>query len=110
MNLGSAEVSDFAQNGVTVTRAATSADCWNGLLFVDVTPDPIFLWSGPRYRELFPSSINPFFSDIKENVALRVESYAAQASLPAPPAETEGEAEGGAPDSEATAEKQSPAQ
>ena len=70
-------------------RALTSADCWNGLLFVDVTPDPIFLWAGPRYRELFPSRVNPFFADIKDNVARRIESYAAQASLPAPPDDVE---------------------
>jgi hypothetical protein len=85
MNLGSAELSEFAAGGVTLTRAVTSADCWNGLLFVDVTPDPIFLWAGPRYRELFPSKINPFYADIKDNVARRIESYQAQASLPAPP-------------------------
>ena len=84
MNAGSAELSDFAQGGTIVTRAVTSADCWNGLLFTDVTPDPIFLWVGPRYRELFPSKINPFYADIKENVARRIESFAAQASLPEP--------------------------
>jgi hypothetical protein len=87
MNLGSAELSEFTTGGVEVTRALTSADCWNGLLFVDVTPDPIFFWAGQRYRELFPSRVNPFFADIKDNVARRVESYAAQASLPAPPEE-----------------------
>jgi Protein of unknown function (DUF3089) len=88
MNLGAAELSEFSgTNGITMTRAATSADCWNGLLFVDVTPDPVFFWAGPRYRELFPSRINPFFADIKDNVARRVESFAAQASLPTPPEE-----------------------
>ena len=85
MNLGSAELSDFSGAGITLTRAVTSADCWNGLLFVDVTPDPVFFWAGPRYRELFPSRINPFFADIKDNVARRIESFAAQASLPMPP-------------------------
>lgn len=85
MNLGAAELSDFATSGVTTTRAVTSADCWNGLLFTDVTPDPIFFWTGPRYRELFPSKINPFYGDIKDNVARRAESFAAQASLPTPP-------------------------
>jgi len=85
MNLGSAELSEFSESSVVLTRAATSADCWNGLLFVDVAPDPIFLWTGPRYRELFPSSVNPFFGDIKDNVARRIESFAAQASLPSPP-------------------------
>jgi len=85
MNLGSAELSEFAEHGVVTTRAATSADCWNGLLFVDVVPEPIFLWTGPRYRELFPSAVNPFYSDIKENVARRTASFVAQASLPAPP-------------------------
>jgi len=87
MNLGSAELAEFANNGTVVTRAVTSADCWNGLLYTDVTPDPIFLWVGPRYRELFPSEINPFYADIKDNVARRIESFAAQASLPEPPQE-----------------------
>ena len=88
MNLGSAELSDFSGNGIILTRAVTSADCWNGLLFVDVTPDPIFLWAGPRYRELFPSRVNPFFGDIKDNVTRRIESFAAQASLPEPPTDS----------------------
>lgn len=85
MNLGAAELSDFATTGTVLTRAVTSADCWNGLLFTDVTPDPMFMWTGPRYRELFPSKTNPFYADIKDNVARRAESFAAQASLPAPP-------------------------
>jgi hypothetical protein len=88
MNLGSAELSDFAANGVTVTRAITSADCWNGLLFTDVTPSPIYMWTGPRYRDLFPSSTNPFYADIKDNVARRTEAFAAQANLPTPPQDT----------------------
>ena len=88
MNLGSAEISEFSNTRIILTRAVTSADCWNGLLFVDVTPDPIFLWAGLRYRELFPSRVNPFFADIKDNVARRIESYAAQASLPTPPDDT----------------------
>lgn len=83
-NLGSAELSEFATSGTILTGAATSADCWNGLLFVDIAPDPIFLWVGPRYRELFPSRINPFFGDIRENVKARIDSFAAQASLPEP--------------------------
>jgi Protein of unknown function (DUF3089) len=85
MNLGAAELSGFGGSGVTTTRAVTAADCWNGLLFTDVTPSPIFLWTGPRYRELFPSTVNPFFADIRENVTRRAESFAAQASLPTPP-------------------------
>lgn len=87
MNLGAAELSDFADNSAVVKRGVTSADCWNGLLFTDVAPDPIFLWAGPRYRELFPSRINPFYGDIKDNVARRVESFTAQASLPEPEAD-----------------------
>ena len=87
MNLGSAEFSEFASSGIVLTRAVTSADCWNGLLFVDVPPDPIFWWAGPRYRELFPSRVNPFFADIKDNVERRIESFVAQASLSAPPDE-----------------------
>ncbi|MBP6014709.1 MAG: DUF3089 domain-containing protein [Alphaproteobacteria bacterium] len=89
MNLGSAELSEFATGGTIVTRGVTSADCWNGLLFTDVTPDPIFFWAGPRYREMFPSRINPFFGDIKDNVTRRIESFAAQASLPDPPRESD---------------------
>jgi hypothetical protein len=85
MNLGAAELSDFAADGIVKTRAATSADCWNGLLFTDVTTNPMFMWTGPRYRELFPSRFNPFFADIKDNVARRAESFAAQATLPEPP-------------------------
>lgn len=90
MNLGSAELSEFATGGTIVTRGVTGADCWNGLLFTDVTPDPIFFWAGPRYREMFPSRINPFFSDIKDNVSRRIESFSAQASLPDPPKDGDG--------------------
>jgi hypothetical protein len=97
MNLGSAELSDFATNGTLMTRAVTAADCWNGLLFTDVTPIPIFLWSGPRYRELFPSKVNPFYADIKDNITRRAESFAAQASLPEPPESSELAAETPAP-------------
>lgn len=96
MNLGAAAISDFGANNITITPAATSADCWNGLLFTDLTPEPMFLWSGPRYRELFPSSINPFFGDLKDNVARRIESYLAQRAAtpetPPDPQETPTEA------------------
>jgi hypothetical protein len=85
MNLGAASLSDFGTGATIITRAVTSADCWNGLLFIDVMPDPIFLWAGPRYRELFPSSVNPFFADIQDNVARRKEAFMAQASLTEPP-------------------------
>jgi hypothetical protein len=85
MNLGSAELSDFAEGGTLITAGATAADCWNGLLFTDIETDPIYLWAGPRYRDLFPSRINPFFTDIRKNVERRIESFAAQASLPEPP-------------------------
>jgi hypothetical protein len=88
MNLGAAELSEFGTGDTTITRAATSADCWNGLLFTDVTPVPIFFWAGPRYRELFPSTVNPFYADLMDNVARRIESNAAQASLPEPPPDT----------------------
>jgi hypothetical protein len=90
MNLGAATISDFGSNNLTITPAATSADCWNGLLFTDLTPEPMFLWSGPRYRELFPSNINPFYEDIKDNVARRIETYIAQrAAIPETTPETE---------------------
>jgi len=85
MNLGAAELALGRPAGVTITHNATGADCWNGLLFTEIDPDPIFLWTGPRYEDLFPSKINPFFADIRANVQQRVESYLAQASLPAPP-------------------------
>ena len=90
MNLGAAAISDFGVSNITITPALTSADCWNGLLFTDVTPEPMFLWSGPRYRELFPSNINPFFADIKDNVARRIETYVAlRAAIPEGPPEPE---------------------
>jgi hypothetical protein len=88
MNLGSAMLSEFGPGKVTLNRAATAADCWNGLLFTDITPDPLFLWSGPRYRDLFPSNINPFYADIKDNVARRAVAFAAQKAGP-PPATAE---------------------
>jgi hypothetical protein len=94
MNTGSAELSDFAQGGAIVARGVTSADCWNGLLFTDIAPEPIFLWVGPRYRELFPSRVNLFFADIKDNVARRIESFMAQASLPEPEQDPTTEASG----------------
>jgi hypothetical protein len=89
MNLGAAEVSPGSPAGVTIAHNATGADCWNGLLFTDIEPDPIFFWTGPRYEDLFPSKINPFFADIRANVQSRIESYLAQASLPAPPSSGE---------------------
>lgn len=86
MNLGSATLSEFQPGGVSIERAATAADCWNGLLFTDLSPDPIFLWAGPRYRELFPASVNPFYLDIKDNIRRRIQSFEAQqSSLPEPP-------------------------
>ena len=86
-NLGSAMLSEFGPGSVTVNRGATSADCWNGLLFTDITPDPMFLWSGPRYRDLFPSNINPFYADIKDNVVTRSQAFAAQKAGPQPAAD-----------------------
>jgi hypothetical protein len=85
MNLGGAELDANSPSGVNVVRNATGADCWNGLLFIDVDPDPLFFWTGPRYEAIFPSQENPFYADIRANVQSRIESYLAQASLPAPP-------------------------
>jgi hypothetical protein len=85
MNLGAAELDTNSPSGINIVHNATGADCWNGLLFIDVDPDPVFFWTGPRYEALFPSKVNPFFSDIRANVQSRIESYLAQASLPAPP-------------------------
>lgn len=81
MNLGAARLSEYGPREVDTTPASTSADCWNGLLFTDITPEPMFLWSGPRYRELFPSAVNPFYGDIKDNVRRRIESYLALQSM-----------------------------
>jgi hypothetical protein len=81
MNLGAARLAEYGPREVDTTPASTSADCWNGLLFTDITPEPIFLWSGPRYRELFPSAVNPFYDDIKDNVRRRIESYLALQSM-----------------------------
>jgi len=81
MNLGAARLSEYGPREVDTTPASTSADCWNGLLFTDITPEPIFLWSGPRYRDMFPSAVNPFYDDIKDNVRRRIESYLALQSM-----------------------------
>ena len=78
MNLGAARLDGFGPKEVEITRALTSADCWNGLLFTDVEPEPIFYWSGPRYRDLFPSTVNPFYADIQDNVNQRVTAFWAQ--------------------------------
>ncbi|MBI1212324.1 MAG: DUF3089 domain-containing protein [Alphaproteobacteria bacterium] len=85
MNLGGAELDPNSPSGINIIHNATGADCWNGLLFIDIDPDPLFFWTGPRYEALFPSRVNPFYSDIRANVQSRIESYLAQASLPAPP-------------------------
>jgi hypothetical protein len=93
MNLGAARLSDFGPKDVTITRALTSADCWNGLLFTDVDPEPIFYWSGPRYRDLFPSAVNPFYADIQDNVSQRITAYWAQQTAGDAPAEEPAEEE-----------------
>ena len=98
MNLGAATLPDFGTRSTTITRALTSADCWNGLLFTDIAPDPIFLWAGPRYQELFPSNVNPFYADISDNVERRIKSFLAQGSLSEPPAD-----EGSTPNGDLTA-------
>ena len=85
MNYGAAELEPNNPAGINIVHNATGADCWNGLLFIDIDPDPVFFWTGPRYEDLFPSKVNPFFSDIRANVQSRIESFLAQASLPAPP-------------------------
>jgi hypothetical protein len=77
MNLGAARLNDFGPRDVTLSPSSTAADCWNGLLFTDLAPEPIFLWAGPRYRDMFPSAVNPFYGDIRENVARRVDSHLA---------------------------------
>ena len=84
-NLGAAELSPGSPAGVEITHNATGADCWNGLLFTDIDPDPMFFLIGPRYQDLFPAKTNPFFADIRANAQQRIESYLAQQSLPVPP-------------------------
>lgn len=83
-NLGAARLSDFGTQEVELTRGLTAADCWNGLLFTDVVPEPIFYWTGPRYRDLFPSTINPFYADIEDNVTRRIASLWAQRTIADP--------------------------
>lgn len=90
MNLGAARLNSFGPKEVEITRALTSADCWNGLLFTDVEPEPIFYWSGPRYRDLFPSKVNPFYADIQDNVNQRVTAFWAQRNAVAAPADPAG--------------------
>lgn len=77
-NLGSARLSEFSAGELEIRRSMTSADCWNGLLFTDIVPEPIFYWTGPRYRDLFPSTVNPFYADIEDNVAQRITAFMAQ--------------------------------
>jgi hypothetical protein len=62
-------------------------------LFTDVDPEPIFYWSGPRYRDLFPSAVNPFYADIQDNVSQRVTAYGAQQTTGDAPAEEPAEEE-----------------
>jgi len=81
MNLGGARLADYGPKEVTLSRSMTSADCWNGLLFTDVDPEPIFYWSGPRYRDLFPSAVNPFYADIQDNVTQRITAFWAQRTM-----------------------------
>jgi hypothetical protein len=81
MNLGAAAASASAANGVNLTPGVTGADCWNGLLFVDAQPDPLYGFAGPRYRDLFPPVVNLFYENIRQNVALRLEAFR-QASAP----------------------------
>ncbi len=83
-NLGAGRLSDFGSGQVEITRGLTAADCWNGLLFTDVVPEPIFYWSGPRYRDLFPSTVNPFYADIEDNAQRRVASFWAQRAMATP--------------------------
>lgn len=80
-NLGLARLSEFSAGEVEIRRSMTSADCWNGLLFTDVVPEPIFYWSGPRYRDLFPSIVNPFYADIEDNVSRRLMAFEAQRAV-----------------------------
>jgi hypothetical protein len=81
MNFGAAGIDSRAPNGVSLTPGTSGADCWNGLLFVDAQPDPLFSFAGPRYRDLFPPVVNLFYENIRQNVALRLEAYR-QASAP----------------------------
>jgi hypothetical protein len=81
MNQGAARLSGGSKHGVAVTPGVTGADCWNGLLFVNAQPAPLYGFAGPRYRDLFPATENLFYENIRQNFVLRLEALR-QASAP----------------------------
>jgi Protein of unknown function (DUF3089) len=82
MNQGVARLSFGSKTGVAVTPGGTGADCWNGLLWVDEQPAPLYGFAGPRYRDLFPPTENLFFESVKQNFVLRLEALRQAASPP----------------------------
>lgn len=83
MNQGAARLSAGTKLGVAVTPGGTGADCWNGLLWVQEQPAPLYSFAGPRYRDLFPATENLFFENIRQNFVLRLEAFR-QGSAPPP--------------------------
>jgi hypothetical protein len=84
MNLGAARLDPDGADGVMLRAGATGADCWNGLLWVDVQPAPLFGFTGPRYRDLFPPGENLFYENIRQNFVRRLETFADAPAAPEP--------------------------
>jgi hypothetical protein len=83
MNQGAARLSAGAKLGVALTPGETGADCWNGLLWVNEQPAPLYGFAGPRYRDLFPATENLFFENVRQNFVIRLEALR-QATAPPP--------------------------
>jgi hypothetical protein len=83
MNQGAARLSPGSKSGVALTPGETGADCWNGLLWVNAQPAPLYSFAGPRYRDLFPATENLFFENVRQNFVLRLEAMR-QAAAPPP--------------------------
>lgn len=83
MNQGAARLSAGSKSGIALTPGATGADCWNGLLWVNEQPAPLYGFAGPRYRDLFPPTENLFFENVRQNFVVRLEALR-QASAPPP--------------------------
>lgn len=82
MNQGSARLSAGSKSGVALTPGETGADCWNGLLWVNEQPPPLYSFAGPRYRDLFPATENLFFESIRQNFIVRLEALRQASALP----------------------------
>ena len=82
MNSGAAQTDHRNQSGVSLSAPRSGADCWNGLLFVDEQPPPLFTFTGPRYRDLYPPRVNLFFENTRQNFQRRLEAYRQATALP----------------------------